>query len=212
MPYPTQITKDQIIQKAHALIEQEGRDALSLGKLATALGVKAPSLYRHVGSKAELVEEVNLYTLQRIFSTLEDRLAVDDNTSTDSVPTDSASTDSASTDSASTDSTAQILVVLQTLRQFAHAQPQTYLLMMTTLPGKGRPNEALLTEMILPYQALMARIVGEEQSLTALRGALALAHGFILLELNQQLQRGGDLAADFNSAVHAYLAGWSLTK
>ena len=56
MPYPTQITKDQIIQKAHALIEQEGRDALSLGKLATALGVKAPSLYRHVGNKAELVE------------------------------------------------------------------------------------------------------------------------------------------------------------
>ena len=197
MPYPTQITKDQIIQKAHALIEQEGRDALSLGKLATALGVKAPSLYRHVGSKAELVEGVNLVTLQRIFNALEETLAIED------VPTDDAPTDDAPTSGV-----AQILAVLQTLRKFAHAQPHTYLLMMTTPPGEGRPDEALLTDLILPYQSLMAKIAGEEQSLTALRGALALAHGFVILELNQQLQRGGDLSADFDTAIHAYLAGW----
>jgi hypothetical protein len=62
--------------------------------------------------------------------------------------------------------------------------------------------------MALPLQALMSAVSGPEDSLAALRGAMALVHGFVLLELHGQLRRGGDLAVDFDTVVRAYLRGW----
>ena len=58
-------------------------------------------------------------------------------------------------------------------------------------------------------QEIMARISGAENSLAALRGSLALTHGFITLELNGQFRRGGDLSETFDQIIRAYLAGWS---
>jgi hypothetical protein len=55
----------------------------------------------------------------------------------------------------------------------------------------------------------MAEITGEAESLPALRGLLALMHGFVMLELAQQFRRGGDLDAAYDKAVRAYLNGWS---
>ncbi|HID53966.1 MAG TPA: hypothetical protein EYP41_18255 [Anaerolineae bacterium] len=69
-------------------------------------------------------------------------------------------------------------------------------------------DENILVQQILPIQEIIAGITGPKKSLAALRGALALAHGFVMLEINQQLQRGGNLNADFQQAVNAYLNGW----
>ncbi len=65
MPYPSQIDRDKIIQQAAAMTATDGVDNLSLHKLAAALGVKAPSLYRYVSNKTELIQAVNLATLAR---------------------------------------------------------------------------------------------------------------------------------------------------
>ncbi|MCC7450570.1 MAG: helix-turn-helix transcriptional regulator, partial [Anaerolineae bacterium] len=70
MPYPSQVDRQSIIDKARELIEAEGIENLSLGRLATALGVKAPSLYRYVDSKTELLRAVNLMTTQGLVSTI----------------------------------------------------------------------------------------------------------------------------------------------
>jgi AcrR family transcriptional regulator len=75
MPYPSQITPESIIQKAAEMGEQDGVEQLSLAKLASALGVKAPSLYRHVSNKDALLQAVNLQTLQRLFAEFEAALA-----------------------------------------------------------------------------------------------------------------------------------------
>ncbi|MEM7130051.1 MAG: TetR-like C-terminal domain-containing protein [Chloroflexota bacterium] len=80
---------------------------------------------------------------------------------------------------------------------------------MTTKPGEGRPNEEILVEMVLPLQTLMEKIVGETHSLAALRGVFALVHGYVMLELNQQLQRGGDFDETFKLVTEAYLRGWA---
>jgi AcrR family transcriptional regulator len=49
------LTKDRVLEKAIALADQGGIEALSMRKLGQALGVEAMSLYNHVGSKGELV-------------------------------------------------------------------------------------------------------------------------------------------------------------
>ncbi len=50
--------KDVIIQKASALFRAKGFTAASMRELAEAVGVEAPSLYNHIGSKSELLQAI----------------------------------------------------------------------------------------------------------------------------------------------------------
>jgi AcrR family transcriptional regulator len=52
------------------ILETEGIDALSLHKLAEKLGVRAPLLYRHVGSKTDLLLAINRLTLRQLVETM----------------------------------------------------------------------------------------------------------------------------------------------
>jgi AcrR family transcriptional regulator len=187
MPYPAQVTPENIIQKAAEMIEQDGVEQLSLAKLASALSVKAPSLYRHVSNKDALLQAVNLQTLQRLFAEFEAALA-----------------------SVGEDAAEQLTAVLHTYRTFAHNNPHCYRLALANPIDAQRPDEAVLEQMILPLQAIVAAITGQAQSLAALRGVLALVHGFVMLEINNVLRRGGNLTADFTQIITTYISGWQL--
>ncbi len=50
--------KDVIIQKASALFKAKGYSSASMRELAEAVGVEAPSLYNHIGSKSELLQAI----------------------------------------------------------------------------------------------------------------------------------------------------------
>lgn len=50
--------KDVIIKKASSLFKTKGFSAASMRELAVALGVEAPSLYNHIGSKGELLQAI----------------------------------------------------------------------------------------------------------------------------------------------------------
>ncbi len=184
MAYPAQTDYPTIIHTAQQLIERDGVEQLALASLASELGIKAPSLYRYVTNKTALLKGVVTITIQQLFETYSQAL----NTSAG-------------------DPQNQMLAICHGHRQFAHAQPKNYALAFTAASDEQRADPASLVEMVLPVQAIMAQISGQEHSLSALRGMLGLIHGFILLELNQQLQRGGDLSAAFDFAVRSYLAG-----
>lgn len=185
MPYPSQVDQQTIVQKAWEMIEAEGADQLSLAKLAGELGIKAPSLYRHVGNKASLMQAVNMLTAQHLFAALE-----------------------AGLQSAEDEPVAQLTAVFNAYRTFAHHHPRTYVQAMTNNMEDQRPDENALEQMAIPYQEIMAGVSGSTQSLAALRGALALIHGFVMLELHGQLRRGGDLDEAFQLTTAAYLQGW----
>jgi AcrR family transcriptional regulator len=185
MPYPAQTDRETIIQTARILIEQEGVEQLSLARLAAALGLKAPSLYRHVASKTALLQAVNTLTFQKLFEYYQTALAA-----------------------GSSGPKVQLATILRAHRAFAWANPKTYILAFTTSIPEQRADETMLEQLALPIQALMAQLSGPEQSLAALRGALALVHGFVMLELNDQFKRGGNLDEAFEAAIRAYLMGW----
>lgn len=50
--------KDLIIEKAAALFRIRGFNAASMRELAEMVGVEAPSLYNHIGSKSELLQAI----------------------------------------------------------------------------------------------------------------------------------------------------------
>ena len=50
--------KDIILKNAAALFRKKGFSATSVRELAESLGIEAPSLYNHIGSKVELLQEI----------------------------------------------------------------------------------------------------------------------------------------------------------
>lgn len=186
MPYPAQVNREQLIETAWNMVEETGTDDLTLSNLAKVFGIRAPSLYRHVKNKAALVRAVNELTEHRLFTAMNDSLV-----------------------QAADEPAAQLMAAAYGYRRFAHAHPRPFLLAFTTSDPDERPDPQLQTEAVLPLQRIMAVISGEADSLPALRGLLALVYGFVLLEINDQLRRGGSLDDAFEQSVAAYLRGWT---
>ena len=184
MPYPSQIDRDSLIEKARDLIETQGVDNLSLRIVADAFGVTAPSLYRHVQNKTALIREVNTLTSREIVGKMTESINDDDSIER------------------------QLLNIIRAFRAYAHAHPRCYELAFTNAIPDTMPDIEERIQLILPLQAIFAKFAGEEQSLVALRGAYALIHGWVMLEISDQLQRGGDLSAHYEQAFLAYIDGW----
>jgi AcrR family transcriptional regulator len=55
---PRPLNAERIVKTALAIIDADGIAGFTLGRVAAALGVRAPSLYNHVASKAAIVEGV----------------------------------------------------------------------------------------------------------------------------------------------------------
>ena len=139
-PYPSQIDLDAIVSTATTLIEAEGAEQLSLHRLAAALGVKAPSLYRYVPNKLALLRAVN----ERTSAALVDAMR-------------------AAGESAEGAPGARIVSMAQTYRAFAQAHPAAYSLAFAPQDPAARPDPALLAQMVLPLQDLVAGVSGEAE-------------------------------------------------
>jgi AcrR family transcriptional regulator len=183
-PYPAQTDRDSIIDIVCIILENDGVNNLSLNRVASEIGIKAPSLYRHVAHKTDLLKTVIERTFTKLFEAYETAL---ENTSTD--PEE------------------QLLALFHAHREFAHANPNAYTLAYTTTIPELHSDPAELERQAIIMQEILANITGQEQSFPALRGALALVRGFVMLELKDQLQRDGDLTIAFDTSVNAYLRG-----
>lgn len=184
-PYPGQTDRKTIIETARMLIERDGVENLSLGNVASELDIKAPSLYRHIESKSALLQAVIENTYLMLFQSYDEALA-----------------------GATQNPEEQLLNLARAQYAFAHTNPNTYILAYTTQNPELRADPNMLLERAIVIQKIIIQISGEEKSLPALRGLLALVHGFIMLELNGQFRRGGDLSLTLEEIVIAYLQGW----
>lgn len=184
-PYPAQVNRDEIIDRAREIIETEGLDRLTLQHLATALGIQAPSLYRHVGSKNELLRAVNEITIASLIETV----------------LSAANTEAPTGERVKRMATAY--------RTFAQQYPVTYHLAFSALSPELRPDPQALESLVRQVEMLLAELTGEAASATALRGLLSFVHGFVMLEQAGQFQRGADLLADFDQSVNVFVLGWT---
>jgi AcrR family transcriptional regulator len=184
MPYPAQVNHESILTAARELCEADGYEALSLAKLASVLGIKAPSLYNHFASKTELVRALNLLIARELVSTLLVSIA------------------------GMSDAAASLMRMAHEYRAYVHRHPVCYRMTFSNPSTAITPERLELERLALPLQAVCRALVGDAGSLTALRGLQALIHGFVMLEMNGQFRRGGDLDAAFTRSVQAYIEGW----
>ena len=59
--------RDVITKKASRLFKEKGFSATSMRDLAEAVGIEAPSLYNHIGSKGEILQEI-CYKVANLFT------------------------------------------------------------------------------------------------------------------------------------------------
>ena len=168
MPTPPRTSREAIVGAARGLLEAYGLEALTMQRVAQRVGVRAPSLYKHVRNRGELVRLV-----------------------TEDVATDLA--DTVERAATTGDPRADLGAIAHAVRAFAHAHPRGYGLVFANLPEDwratprtlGRANEALLRT--------TAALVGQDRSLAAARTVVAWAHGFVSMELADAFRLGGSV-------------------
>lgn len=171
-----------------ALIDEQGRGALTLAAVASRTGVAAPSLYKHVRNLEALQQKVSARATAELAGTL------------------SASVAGRSGQEA-------LRGVAHAYRGYALAHPGRYA-MTQRVPDARDPEHVAAGE--LAVQAVFAALRGYglegDEAIHATRAARSALHGFVSLEIDGGFGLPQDVACSFErlvSALHLALAGWS---
>lgn len=154
------LTVEQVVEAAAEIADRDGLDALSLATVASALGVKSPSLYTHVSGLAGLRRQLALHGSRL--------LAVELAASVDGL-----------------DGPDALRTIAEQLRSFAHRHPG---LNNSFLPAPT-PDEdpevaaALLEPVTVIASVLNGTNVDPTTVIPLIRALRAAVHGFVDLEL-----------------------------
>ncbi|GII02831.1 TetR/AcrR family transcriptional regulator [Planobispora takensis] len=206
-PKPSRLTlrAAQIVSAARALLEEEGRDALTMRALADRLDMRAPSLYKHFPDKAAveaaLIEQGLAEVGAALYAALGHAAANDagaDGTGTDGTGTDGTGTDGRSGE-AGADGTGVIGALLRAYRAAALARPNLY-----RLTTAGRlPRERLAPGLEEWSGTPFFLAAGEPYLAQAL---WSFAHGMVILELDGRYPEGSDLDLTWEEGARAFAA------
>jgi len=176
MPTPARTSRDEIVRAARVLLERGGPESVTMQSVAQAVGVRAPSLYKHVRNRSDLV-----------------RLVIED------VATDLAATVDGAVPG--DDPAADLRAIAHAFRRFAHDNPQAYGLIFANVPEEWRPDPATLARANAALLRTTAALAGDERSLEAARTVVAWAHGFVSMELAGAFRLGGNVDDAFAFGV-----------
>jgi AcrR family transcriptional regulator len=173
MPTPTRTSLDDIVAAARALLESDGLAGLTMQAVASHVGVRAPSLYKHVGDRDDLIRLVSEATV----ADLGNRMAA------------IGSSGSGSNDTSS----ANIAELAREFRRFAHEMPAGYHLVFAPGPHAACPSAESLATAVAPLLAAATALAGPGHALDAARTLTAWANGFLSMELSGSFNLGGDV-------------------
>lgn len=166
----------EIVAAGRAQLESGGLDALTMQAVAERVGVRAPSLYKHVRDRAALLAAIADSALGELAAIMAP-LALD--------PDPATGMRSAAT----------------AFRAFAHTHPRTYEILFANLPEGARGSPERNAAAAAPVLSLAERMVGPASALQAARLVTAFAHGFTSMELAGAFRLGGDVDAAYRYGV-----------
>jgi AcrR family transcriptional regulator len=167
VPAHAQTSTGAIVTAGRHLLEERGLDALTMRDVASAVGVRAPSLYKRVRDRSDLIRLILEDVADELTATLDA----------------AASTG---------DPVADARAMTSAYRKFAHANPVTYSLMFTP-PAAGPGATGRSVRSSATFLRTIAELVGPERALPAARLIVTWTHGFIVMELAGAFHLGGDV-------------------
>jgi AcrR family transcriptional regulator len=182
MPSPPKTTDARIVAATRKLLEKHGRDGFSLVDIASAVGVRAPSLYKRFADRAALIAAVEL----GLWHEFGEAIA--------RVP--------------SAKNPVELLTAhAHTYRAFAKAHPRLYALVYDAAAEQTEAGLHARTKSLEPTLLAFAALVGQRDALSAARVLIPFLHGFVSMELANAFRFGSSLDAAFAYGVATILEG-----
>lgn len=176
MPTPARTSIEAIVAAGRAALAEDGLAGLTMQRVASTVGVRAPSLYKRVRDRDDLVRLVVEDLLRELGETLD------------------AATRSG-------DPRQDLHALARAFRAFARAQPNAYGLLFARLPRGAAPDPRLLAEASAPVLRTAEALAGRDAALPAARTITAWATGFVRMELSGSFQLGGDVDEAFDFGI-----------
>ena len=180
------LTKQTVVQAAAELINAEGLEALSLGRLAKELGIRTPSLYNHVDGLPGLMRELSILNARNLAERLNEAAIGQSGPEA-------------------------IRAIMGAMRAYIKEYPGLYLSTVRasgTQPEENPELELEETRSVKVGMAVMDSFGLEgEETIHALRGLRSLVHGFATLEISGGFGMPLELDESFSRLVDLFIAG-----
>jgi AcrR family transcriptional regulator len=168
------LTPASVTEAAAALADEVGFDQLSMGLLAERLGVKAPSLYKHVTSQAELAHRIAVLAMIEIGDAIRD--AIQGLAGSDALAAGA-----------------------RAMRTYVTQHPGRYAAGNAARPtGADDPLIAAADRVLASWAAMLRGYrIEPSQEIHAMRMLRSILHGFATLEAADGFQIGTDVGDSF---------------
>ena len=177
---------ERVVDAAAALADAEGLEAVTLARVAGALGVRPPSLYHHVAGRDDLLRRIALRAARELAATLR-----------------GAAVGRAGPDA--------LAAAAQAYRDYAAVHPGRYEATLRASAG-GDPELAAAAQDVLAVLLAVLRhwdLEGDD-ALHAVRGFRSAVHGFVALEAGGGFGLPLDLDTSFERLVATLTHGLSV--
>ena len=182
MPTPPRTSLAAIVAAGRAVLAREGMSGLTMQRVGEAVGVRAPSLYKHVPSRSVLIRLVAEDLMDEVARRL-----------------DAAATTG--------DARQDLRALAITLREFALNDRHGLDLLFTSLPADAAPDTSTLAAAAGPVLRIATELAGPDHGLDAARTVTAWASGFLRMELSGDFQLGGDVSRAFEFGLQTLITG-----
>lgn len=183
MAYRAGLDHAAVVEAAAKLVDEEGVEQLSLGRLAEKLGIRAPSLYNHVAGLPGLRHDLAVYSARDLLGHLT-RASV--GTARDEA----------------------ILALADAYRAYARSYPGRYSLTLQAPRADDQQMEALAVELVDLMRAVLRPYnLGEENTIHAIRSLRSIVHGFVSLEVAGGFAMPVNLDESFHWLINLFIAG-----
>ncbi|MFF2275199.1 TetR/AcrR family transcriptional regulator [Agromyces sp. NPDC058126] len=189
MPTPERTSLDAILAAGREILEADGLGGLTMQAVADRVGVRAPSLYKRVRNRGELVRSIAASTVAELGARL-------DSPGEPREPGGPGAEPAGERDAAFAD----VARLARVLRAFAHERPAAYRLVFASGDDSGLEVE-VLREASAPLLVVAAELAGPDHALDAARTLTAWVTGFISMELAGAFRLGGDVDRAFEFGV-----------
>ena len=172
------LTLEQVVEAAAEIADRDGLDALSLASVASALGVRSPSLYNHVDGLAGLRRKLSIHASSLLTTELADSVE-------------------------GLEATQALRAMAEQLRAFALRHPGLYDSFLPAPTPEEDPEVAsALAEPVSVIRSVLAGMgIDPATVIPLIRALRASVHGFVHLEIRGGFGLPEDIGDSFTTTI-----------
>lgn len=183
-PTPAKTSHAAIIAAGRSLLEDQGLERVTMATVAARVGVRPPSLYKHVRDRSALIAALVTDATDELGTVLRAAAAA-----ADDAPA------------------VRLAALAEAFRAFASRSPRAAALLFADLGAGAEPPIEALARAAEPVVEVSAALAGPDAALPAARVITAFAYGFTSMEAAGAFHLGGNVDDAFRLGIATLVRG-----